>query len=821
MNVKGYSTVTFEVNSNVTFNGNNAYSGGAVHTREHSVITFKGTSTVLFTENNANAQDGGAVMIDGSTVKFTEHATATFSSNRANYLGGAIKIYNSTAMTEGNSILLFNGNDANYQGGAISIKFYSDATFASNSLITFFNNTSTEGGALAIHEHSNIIFKGNSMINLSHNSADGIGGAMVINSNCFATFQRNSNATFYGNTAGHDGGACFIENHSNITFLEMAKVKFCNNSANTGGALITRDTCIVTFEGNSTASFYNNIADSGGALMISETSIVTFEGNSKITFNMNKANHYGGALYIDHYSTIIINKYSTVKCFGNMANSNGGVMYINQNSAFKSKGNTKVTFNNDRADLGGSIFIESSNVTVEENSSIEFVNNTALQKGGAIYLSDHSHLMFLNTTDVTFSYNSANDYGGAIYALLKKNSIVINSSNVYFDCNTAGKTQESIYMKLSKSCSGDCIAHSIIGNLDKSTLSTSPNKLLLNNTVECIKSNYTDSSTYYLSNIMLGQEITFDACVLDYYDQPTEAADFVVSGMDHQDYNISGSKYVSITCNQTIQGISVTGNLHSNQSYNYLLDISLYTAHSSDAKIVSATLIVELTQCHHGFWYSNKSHKCECYDTGNIISCSGSSSTIKKGYWFGNVTGKSTTTHCPDNYCNFTCCEITNGIYHLSPVRANQCRPHRSGTACGNCEEGYTLSFDAPECVEIIKCTIGQTVLVTVLSLLYWIIIVIVMFVMTYFKLTVGSLYAIIYYYSIVDILMSQASFISNGLYTTINILSSLAKLTLQLLGQLCFVRHMSGIDQQFIYYVHPIMISLTLIMISVLARKS
>jgi len=324
-----------------------------------------------------------------------------------------------------------------------------------------------------------------------------------------------------------------------------------------------------------------------------------------------------------------------------------------------------------------------------------------------------------------------------------------------------------------------------------------------------------------MDNIMLGQEITFDACVLDYFDQPTEATEFVVSSKEHQGYTIYGSKYISVTCNQTIQGISLIGNLPSNHSYNYSINISLYTVHSSDIKTVSVILIVELMQCHQGFWYYNKSHKCECYDTGNIISCSGSSSTIKRGYWFGNVTGKPTTTYCPENYCNFTCCEITNDIYPLSPVRANQCSPHRSGTACGNCEEGYTLSFDAPDCIEISRCTIGQTVLVTVLSMLYWIIVVIAVFVMTYFKLTVGSLYAIIYYYSIVDILISQASFTSKGLYTTINILSSLAKLTPQFLGQLCFVKNMSGIDQQFIHYVHPIMISLILIMISVLARRS
>ena len=78
-------------------------------------------------------------------------------------------------------------------------------------------------------------------------------------------------------------------------------------------------------------------------------------------------------------------------------------------------------------------------------------------------------------------------------------------------------------------------------------------------------------------------------------------------------------------------------------------------------------------------------------------------------------------------------------------------------------------------------------------------------FVMMHFKVTIGSLYAIMYYHSVVDILLRQASLISNGLYTTIYIykyacicLAWPCKLTphVQFLGRLCLVRNMSGIDQ-------------------------
>jgi len=90
-----------------------------------------------------------------------------------------------------------------------------------------------------------------------------------------------------------------------------------------------------------------------------------------------------------------------------------------------------------------------------------------------------------------------------------------------------------------------------------------------------------------------------------------------------------------------------------------------------------------------------------------------------------------------------------------------------------------------------------------------------------YFKVGVGYFYAITYYYSVVDLLLSQVLYLSNELHTTINVISSISKVTPQFLGPLCLVQNMSGIDQLFIHYVHPIAFSLFLVMITLLARRS
>ena len=200
------------------------------------------------------------------------------------------------------------------------------------------------------------------------------------------------------------------------------------------------------------------------------------------------------------------------------------------------------------------------------------------------------------------------------------------------------------------------------------------------------------------------------------------------------------------------------------------------------------------------------------------MSCSGSTSIIKRGYWFSIVHGKTTVALCPYNYCNFACCETTNGFYHLSPLRSNQRSSHRSGTVCGSCKEGYTLSFDSTKCVNFNQCTTGQTVLVMMLSFTYWIVLVVVVFVVTYYHVKIGHFYAITYYYSMLDILLDQNLYVSQGLFTVVSIMSGTAKMTPQFLGQLCLAKNMSGIDQQVIHYIH---VTIIVGMICLSARMS
>jgi len=89
------------------------------------------------------------------------------------------------------------------------------------------------------------------------------------------------------------------------------------------------------------------------------------------------------------------------------------------------------------------------------------------------------------------------------------------------------------------------------------------------------------------------------------------------------------------------------------------------------------------------------------------------------------------------------------------------------------------------------------------------------------FKINMGCLYGIIYYYSVLDILLGDIWNYSEGLTIVSKVLFTLIRLNPAFLGKLCFVKGISGIDQYTMYYTHPTAIAILLILLAVSARFS
>ena len=795
------SNIIFKHNSWVKFNNNVARSCGTLMSALFSTITFNNNTKVTFSVNTvlctSNPYDealaSAICTFTNTDVIFSGHSFITFFNNTADR-AGAVVVFESNVYVEEYSTVNFNSNSAQYSsGGAFECSNNSNVTIKDNSNITFNNNKAIQnGGAIYSYDICQIVFKGNSISKFVNNNARYNGGATLGSQLSKMIFEGNSSVTFDRNTA--DNGGVFYFNNSITIFREKSFVLFCNNKAlQNGGVGYFSLQTDVKFEGNTTVKFDNNIAIFGGALLVTDLSNIMLKGNSNLSFDSNEASQSGGA----------------------------GYFYTNCN--FIMKENALVTFSNNEALHGGAVCVsDKTNIILKGSSTALFNSNVATIGGGAIEVVNKSSIALKDDIHVNFTNNRA-EYGGAIF--LDKSAVMINTTNVkqgiFFNNNKAEFKGNSVYLGVNESCNSSCLNSKIL-NIESDFIITPPNALKLYDPAICLDNdNETPCNRYYVQNIMLGREIIIPTCVLDYYNNAIfDSTQFMVYTEINSRYFISGPQNILISCD-IFPGLRVMGNQIVSTSKNFSINISLNLDHNADWKQITTALVIELSPCYLGFWQHPESQQCECYNANDIVFCSSNSSTIKSGYWFGNVTGKPTITFCPINYCNFTCCETTNGYYHLSPVRDNQCRSHRSGAACGGCAHGYTLSFDSIECVSLESCTVGHTVLVIMLTMLYWFVIFAVAFAMMYCRIEIVYLYSITYYYSILDILLSQNLQANGELYLVVSIISSFSKITPQFLGKLCLTPGMSGIDQQFIHYIHPLAMILILVAMIIFARMS
>ena len=460
-----------------------------------------------------------------------------------------------------------------------------------------------------------------------------------------------------------------------------------------------------------------------------------------------------------------------------------------------------VLFINNTANSGAAVYFEELHFMILDDG-IQFINNSVVQKGGALY------------------FNLATGYCNVFISSLNEEATFIN--------NSADIAGNSIYFSIPQSCKN------VIKPYDKSSLPFVPNKYKFSQPVY-IKSQpivtspcniklyppaiavHNSSNDYtILQSKMLGEPIQFTASVLDYFNNITEPVIFTIKCKTCSDDYVLSTYQITVH-NHTLNEIKVFPTVPSDVGSNINISITMLSVLSPVYKSISASLSVELSPCRTGYLFDN-SQQCVCYPYPDIIHCTEEYSEIKIGYWIGFLTSSI----CPSNYCNFAKRTETNpGYYDLPRTPDGQCSSHRTGVACGECKLGYTLAYDSPKCLNKDNCSAGMIFLVIVLTILYWIGIVAGVFCLMYFwfKIPLGYVYAVIYYYSIVDILLVDD--LSNTISQLVNILSSFAKLTPPLLGQLCLVEGLSGIDQQFIHYSHALAVSLILLIIVLAARYS
>ena len=540
--------------------------------------------------NNTAYYGAGIYISNHSTVIFGKNSDVILIQNSAYSDVGAVYCNGNSFLLD-DSTTVFSNNNASVLGGAIYSDVGSTISFVGNSTTEFRNNNANRGGAIYSDDGSTISFEDNTTTVFINNDASGFwgGGAIYSDDGSIILFENSSTTVFSNNNAFH-GGAIFSDYGSIISIEDTSITVFSNNNASgkVGGAIYNGDGSTISFKDNSTTELSNNIAYMGGAIGCRDGSTVSFQENSTTVFSNNNAS-YGGAVYIVYGSTISFEDNSTT------------------------------VFSNNNAIIGGGIYIDDGSISFECNSTTEFSNNVAL-RGGAICSYDDSTISFEDNSITVFSNNNAGYDGGAIYSY-DCNVLEENSSNSMFSNNTSAKGE----------------------NIDSFMNNNGiPSNLEFYDPAICIDDDDKKQGCgkYYISHVMLGQYIS--ACVVNYCNYPVGAKKFLINDeKGNGGYTISNLSNLQI-CG--FQGIAIIGYTPLSKPLNYSTNIQLYNEQNSMWKQISVTLIVELSPCYPGFWQYPDSEQCECYhdDDNDIIFCSSNSSTIKRGYWFGNVTDKPT-----------------------------------------------------------------------------------------------------------------------------------------------------------------------------------
>ena len=468
-----------------------------------------------------------------------------------------------------------------------------------------------------------------------------------------------------------------------------------------------------------------------------------------------------------------------------------------------------VLFTNNSATNGAAIYLEEVYVvSFDDNANVQFINNSADQKGGAMYINvvtDYCDVFsnISNASNISFTNNSAGIAGSSIFFNVAAQTckVIANTSNSLLHYPNKFKYFQPVYAI-------------------NSPVVTSPNNIKLYPPADIID----DSINYYLMQQpkMLGEPIQLIASVFDCFSNISEPVIFSINCITCGDSYIFSTYQLSIH-DHSIYELKIFPAVSTDVTHSTNISIILLSALPPIYRKISVLLSIKLSPCRAGYLFDKSQKQCICYPHPDLVHCKGDYVEIKIGYWVGYLTEQRyTSSICPSDYCNFMKrTETSPGYYDVPTASDDQCSPNRTGVACGECKSGYTLAYDSPDCINTDKCSAGMTILVIVLTILYWIAIVAVVFGLMYFQFQISSgfAYGIIYYYSVVDILLVND--VSEEIFQLVSILSSFAKLTPKLFGQLCLVEGLSGIDQQFIHYSHALAVSLILLIIVLVARYS
>ena len=597
-----------------------------------------------------------------------------------------------------------------------------------------------------------------------------------------------------------------------------------------GGAIYSASDSETLIRFSEVCTFADNHAELGGALYLGEFVQCFIAHGAKVIIANNTASGDGGGIYFRHGSHLTLHSQSTLHILENRATGNGGGIYV---SFFSSINLGFKTLNN-------------SNQT--SNSTIYFYRNQARQ-GGGLYLGFNSVVYAFPCLSniINFDKNSA-DYGGAVYVSTKQydysdpqccfqsfrnsaqgyitsETIKCNKQNklpFHFSLNRANHSGFSFYKDAFNNCSmgGRSFEEfkllSIMSNIQTSDIGSSQVQVCL-----CEKGNPDCTKEIPFIDIKTGEKLIIDAAIVDRGNHVVNVS--IVSEMRGQ---------VLIRDDQRIQN-AINGctplvfNIYSFESSQQLIMLpqlkkdSMYTGSEMRIKINFLACI----NCPIGFRQIKDDAKgCDCVCDViklGINKCNYTRETITKKdttAWITYLSVKNTSGYLIYPYCPMDYCFPPDATVEMNlniPNGADaQCAHNHSGTLCGSCSPGLSLSLGSSCCLQCHAYWPGVLVVIIISSLLAGFILVASLLILN-LTVAVGTLNGLIFYANIVA--TNQHKFFPSTSSVTLFV----SWLNLDLGVDTCFFDGMNFYWKTWIQLAFPAYILLLVVLVIIISEHS
>ena len=668
----------------------------------HTTVTIRGT---IFTNNTAKF--GGALRAIKSEIHINN---STFRRNSAIQDGGAIHVSRTNIHISGCSFI--NNHAQNQSGGAINVANGLRNGFNSSKNI-YIRNRAGIGGAVRAFKVTSL-FHGDTFCD---NQADKQGAAIYTQTRRSIKIQHCS---FTGNRI-KDGKAA-------VAYIARANVLFMNNSwlHNNGSLYLFYSQ--VSFKGNT--QFSNNC---GGAI-VGIVSTITVKKGSKILISENRGTYGGGIRLRQSIMNLETNR---IKIVRNVVEKSGGGIYAFQ-STLNIRSHVQIA-QNEAIENGGGIYLLKSTISISGTGKSAFFIDNKARFGGGIFLESTSNiqikdiLLYSRTLYLRFIGNSAKK-GGGIY--VEDSSIQLckgkfsnpcflqawpfyakRNSRIKFANNTAKLTGSDIYGGLLDRCSINISAkkQSGIEYIQKKVkFEWAENKKVTNRrdfyghissdpvrVCRCVNGTIDYNNTHPPVLIKKGERFTLSLIALDQVGKPVHAT------------FISSLKSI----NSGIGGLGKGQKRRRISDHCTELEYNVYSAQSNDVMEVFAGgpcrnqgiskqdvhLTFEPCTCPIGFEFDNTNKincSCECDRklASFVNNCYLKDETIelKSNVWIEYVNSTNITDYvihaCPFDYC------VEKPANVSLTDQDEQCAFNRTGTLCGECEQGLSLVFASSQC---------------------------------------------------------------------------------------------------------------------------